>query len=95
MADFNAELAPSPSTLFAPLAATTSSHNAEIAVSPISAFFPLGASVDPCGLETFQLAAYDASGRRYWTSMTYSFASAPIPVGAWNVSTLTIMAILS
>lgn len=37
----------------------------------------------------YMLAAYDNSGRRYWLSFTIDFASAPAPVGAWNVSTLT------
>ena len=40
----------------------------------------------------YQLAAYDASGRRYWNSETIDFSMAPTPVGAWITASLTVMA---
>lgn len=40
----------------------------------------------------YLLAAVDTGvGRRYWSSLTLDFASAPAPVGAWVTSSLTIL----
>lgn len=40
---------------------------------------------------TYGLAAVDTgSGRQYWQSPVVSFAFAPVPVGSWDVSSLTI-----
>jgi hypothetical protein len=86
MADFPAEKAPSPVSLVYPSEAGTSSHNAELAFNPFGT---------PAVVTSYLLGAYDNSGRRYWVSPTFDFASAPVPVGAWNVATLTIMAILT
>jgi hypothetical protein len=41
---------------------------------------------------TYGLAAVDTgSGRQYWQSPTVSFVFAPVPVGAWVTSSLSIM----
>lgn len=47
----------------------------------------------PCAVVVtyYALAAYDSSSRRYWTSTTIDFASAPAPVGSWNTATLTVL----
>lgn len=39
----------------------------------------------------YGLAAYDSTSRRYWSSTTIDFASAPTPVGAWQTTTLTVI----
>lgn len=40
---------------------------------------------------TYGLAAVDTgSGRQYWQSPVVSFAFAPVPVGSWDVASLTI-----
>ena len=41
---------------------------------------------------TYLLAAVDTGvGRRYWSSLTLDFASAPMPVGSWISASLTIL----
>lgn len=86
MADFAAQYAPAPSTLAEPLEGAPATPGAELAFNPYGS---------PVVVTSYLLGAYDASGRRYWVSATYDFASAPAPVGAWITSTLTIMATLA
>jgi hypothetical protein len=45
----------------------------------------------PAVTTTYGLAAYDSASRRYWSSTTIDFASAPAPVGAWQTATLTVL----
>ena len=86
MADFAAQYAPTPTTLAEPYEGAPATPGAELAFNPYGS---------PVVVTSYLLGAYDASGRRYWVSATYDFASAPVPVGAWNVATLTIMALLT
>ena len=85
MANFDAQYAPTPATLAQPSEGAPVTPGAELAFNPYGS---------PVVVTSYLLGAYDASGRRYWVSATYDFASAPAPVGAWNVATLTIMATL-
>lgn len=56
-----------------------------------AAFFIGGGGPTPTPT-TYLLAAVDTGvGRRYWTSLTLDFASAPTPVGAWDTASLTIL----
>lgn len=86
MADFSAQTAPAPSSLAGSLGGSAVPIGAELAFDP---FCSSGAAA------SYLLAAYDAAGRQYWVSPTVDFASAPAPVGAWIVATLTITGILS
>lgn len=82
MADFPASEI-YPPTIFTPSAATADSYGAQV-------IYDFGGSA-PVVTTTYALAAYDATSRRYWTSTTIDFASAPPPVGAYQTSTLTVL----
>ena len=53
--------------------------------------FPTGSPTPPVTVY-YYLAAIDTGiGRRYWTSFTVDFVSAPSPVGVWDLGSLTVM----
>lgn len=81
MADYPGYIIPIP----APLFATPTTYSATVVGEG-------GASPPTPTTTYYSLAAYDSTSRRYWTSTTIDFASAPVPVGAWNVGTLTVLA---
>ena len=68
------------------------STRSRIARRDATTFF-IGGGGGPTPIPThYILAAVDTgAGRRYWSSLTLDFASAPSPVGAWVPTSLTIL----